>query len=113
VSERISSPLPEDPGYWEELARRIGEDAEAPLARYAGAGEWYGIVSRGASWLVPGAAAAMLLLWFLLPGPSSPPPFLERSVLPSEPAGRLVGGPLPPGVDALLVHFAPEHGGTR
>ncbi|HSF15774.1 MAG TPA: hypothetical protein VLK65_09480 [Vicinamibacteria bacterium] len=106
------SPLPGDPAYWEELTRRIREDASGPLAGYAGRARWYGALAGPAPWLVATSAAAILFLWLSLPTADSPTTlhWMERSLSPDEVAGALMGGPEPPSVDALLVQFSPLEG---
>lgn len=106
----LQSPLPPEPEFWDRLARRISEDAAEPLASYqAGAGAWYGVLARRAPWLVGSSIAAMLLLWAALPA-DTPPDAVEEFVAPTEIAGALLGGPEPPTVDQLMVHFPPREG---
>ncbi|HXV63623.1 MAG TPA: hypothetical protein VEK15_23180 [Vicinamibacteria bacterium] len=106
------SPLPKDTAYWEELARRIREDASGPLAAYASRARWYGVLAGPAPWLIAASAAAILFLWLALPAADSSATLrrMERSLSPDEAAGALVGGPEPPTVDALLVQFSPPEG---
>lgn len=109
MTERPVSRLPRDPEYWARLARRIGEDAAAPLATYAAGDAWYGVLARSAPWLVAAAVAAMLVLWLALPAPGSATNFqwMERALGPDDVAGRLVGSAEPPDIEVLLVQFAP------
>ena len=110
MAELPKSPLPREPEYWEELARRIRRDASGPLAAYAAAQDvWYGVLARRSPWLVAASAAAMLILWLALPASDSSVAFrwMERSLAPNEIAGTLIGGPEPPSVDALMVQFSP------
>lgn len=110
MAENPSSPLPQEPVYWEKLALRIREDAVAPLAAYAAVPEaWYGVLARGAPWLVAASAAAMLLLWLVLPAsdPGAVAGWIERSVEPDEIAGALIAGPVAPNVETLMVQFPP------
>lgn len=110
MTEAPKSPLPRDSEYWENLAGRILRDASGPLAAYAAVRDvWYGVLARRAPWLVAASAAAMLILWLVLPsaGSSLSLDWMERSVAPNEIAGSLVGGPEPPSVDALMVQFPP------
>jgi hypothetical protein len=110
MAEVPKSQLPQDPDYWEHLARRICRDASGPLAAYAAAQDvWYGVLGRRAPWLVAGSAVAMLILWLALPTPDSSVAVLwmERSLAPNEIAGTLIGGPEPPSVEALMVEFPP------
>ena len=110
MAELPQSQLPQEPEYWEELARKIREDAAGPLAAYAATQYvWYGVLARRAPWLVAASAAAMLILWLALPTPDSSVAFrwIEHSLAPSETAGTLIGGPEPPSVDALMVQFPP------
>jgi hypothetical protein len=113
------SPLPREPEYWEELTRRIEKDAAAPLLAYARAaeadGDWYRVLAGRAHWLVAASAAAMLFVWLvsLRAEASVAERVLERSFLPDEVAGTLVGGPEVPSVDTLMVQFPPAVGGER
>ena len=110
MAEVPRSQFPQDPEYWEQLARRIRDDASSPLAAYAAAhDDWYGLLARRSPWLVAASAAAMLILWLALPTPGSSVAFrwMEHSLAPNEIAGTLLGGPEPPSVDALMVQFPP------
>lgn len=109
MADRPRSRLPQDPEYWEGLARAIRADAAGPLAAYAAAREtWYGVLARRAPWLVAASVAAMLVLFLALPAPGSPAlGWMERALAPDEVAGALVGGPEPPGVEVLLAQFPP------
>ena len=124
MAEFPKSQLPQDPGYWEELAQRIRRDASAPLAAYAAAQQawaaqdsWYDVLARRSAWLVAPSAAAVLILWLALPAADSSVAlrWIERSVAPTEMAGTLLGGPQPPSVEALVVQFSPplEDGGQH
>ena len=109
MAELPRSQLPQEPEYWEQLAQRIRQDAVGPLAAHAAAHDaWYGVLARRAPWLVAVSAAAMLVLWLVLP-PDAAAAFrpIERLLEPSEVAGTLVGGPAPPSVDVLMVQFPP------
>ena len=110
MAELPKSQLPQDPGYWEELAQRIRRDASGPLAAYAAAQDaWYDLLARRAGWLVAASAAAMLLLGLALPAADSSVAFrwIERSVAPKEVAGTLLGGPQHPSVEARVAQFLP------
>lgn len=109
MTERPVSRLPRDPEYWDRLARRIGEDAAAPLAAYTARDAWYGVLARRAPWLVAAAVAAMLVLWLALPAPESATNFqwVEQSLAPADFAGSPVSGAEPPGIEVLLARFAP------
>ena len=116
MAELTHSQLPREPEYWQELARKIREDAAGPLAAYAAARDigsdrdvWYGVLARRAPWLVAASATAILILWLTLPTTDSSVAFrwIEHSLAPSEIAGTLIGGPAPPSVDALMVQFPP------
>jgi hypothetical protein len=108
------SPLSDDPDYWDRLARRIGEDAAAPLARYAAEGRapgdtWLGLLSRSAPWVAAASAAAMLVFGLTLPPRGLDPAlrWIEASVAPHDLAGTLLGGSLPPSVDSVMLEFSP------
>lgn len=110
--DRPQSKLPPDSAYWEALARRIREDAAAPLAAYAAASgrapeTWPGLLARRARWWLATAAAAIAILWIALPprGTSPAEAWFEAALAPDEPAGTLVSGEAPPAVDTVLVHF--------
>ncbi len=108
MAEVPRSQFPQDSEYWEQLARRIRDDASGPLAAYAAAHDgWFGLLARRSPWLVAASAAAMLILWLALPTPDSSVAFrwMEHSLAPNEIAGTLMGGPEPPSVDALMVQF--------
>ena len=110
MADLPQSQLPQEPEYWEELARKVREDAAAPLATYAAADEgWYGLLARRAPWLVAVSAAAMLVLWLMLParGNSLAFEWIASALTPSEAAGSLIGGAEPPSVEAVMVHFSP------
>lgn len=116
MAESPKSQLPQDPGYWDGLARAIRADAAGPLASYAAVDDaWYGVLARSAPWLVAASAAAMLVLWLALPprDVSGDLRWIESSLAPSEAAGTLVAGPRAPSVDALLAQFPPPTGGQR
>jgi len=118
MTEVPKSQLPKDPEYWEALTQRILQDASGPLAAHATSCDvWYDLLARRSASLVAASAAAMLLLWLALPAPESSVAFgwIERSVAPDEIAGTLLGGPVPPSVDALIVQFppAPDEGGRH
>ena len=104
------SRLPEDPEYWDGLARRISDDAAGPFAAYAAGNDgWAAVLGRVAPWLVAASAAATLVLWLTLPARPSSPAFrwIESSLVPREMAGTLVSGAVPPTVDTLMVQFSP------
>ena len=114
MTDLPQSQLPQEPEYWEDLARKVREDAAAPLAAYAAAHAaeecgWYDVLARRAPWLVAASAAAMLVLWFALPARESSPAFrwIATSLAPNEKAGTLITGTEPPSVDALMVQFPP------
>ena len=110
MAELPESALPQEPEYWEGLARKIREDAAGPLVAYAAAYDlWYGVLARRAPWLVAASVAAMLILWLALPRPDSSVAlrWMEHSLAPDEVAGTLIGGPAPPSVDAVMVQFPP------
>jgi len=109
MAQNPNSNLPRDPEYWTDLERRIRADAANTLAAYAAAQDvWYDVLSRRAEWLVAASAAAMLILWLALPTADSAAfRWLERSLVPTEVAGSLLGGPAPPSVDVLMVQFQP------
>lgn len=116
MAELPQSPLPPDLRYWEDLARRIRDDAAPPLAAYAATDTpWYDLLARRAPWLVAAAAAAMLTLWLALPARDASPAlrWIERSLAPTEAAGTLIGGPQPPSVEALMVQFPPARNEER
>lgn len=111
MAESPSSQLPQDPEYWNHLARAISADAVGPLAAYGAVDDpWYGVLARGAPWLLAASTTAMLILWLVLPARdiSAALRWTERSLAPNEFAGSLIGGPQPPSVDALLVQFPPQ-----
>ncbi len=108
--DQPQSQLPQEPAYWDDLARKIGEDAAGPLAAFAAIDNgWTGVLARRAPWLVAASAAAMLVLWLTLPARDSSVAFrwIESSMIPSEVAGTLISGSAPPSVDALMVQFPP------
>lgn len=109
MAEHPNSNLPQDPDYWETLARRIREDAIRPLAAYAGIQDaWYDVLSQRAEWLMAASAAAMLILWLSLPASDSVAfRWMERSLEPNGVAGSLMVGSSPPSVDRLMVQFQP------
>ena len=110
MADQPQSQLPQDPEYWEALAQKVHDDAVGPLAAYAAAGDdWASVIARRAPWLVAASVAAMLVLWLALPSNQSSAAFrwIESSLIPSEIAGTLVSGSTAPGVDTLLVQFAP------
>lgn len=130
MAETPHSKLPREAGYWDRLARTIGDDAEGPLAAYrasagvaddswtgaAGAGSrdadhWDDLLAERATWLVAASAAAMLILWLAIPAPASDPTdelrWMEASLVPDERAGTLISGPAPPHVNDLMVQFPP------
>jgi hypothetical protein len=110
TADQPQSQLPQEPEYWDEMARRIGEDAAGPLAAYAASKDsWTTLLGRQAPWLVAASAAAMLVLWLTLPARQSSVAFrwIERSLVPNEMAGTLVSGAAPPSVDTLMVQFPP------
>lgn len=118
MTELPPSQLPEDPGYWERMARRISADAQIPLARYAAAEEsWLQVLDRCAAWLLPLAATCMLLFWISLPRHpmSLATDWTERWLTPSEVPSKLLRDDRPPSVEAVLVQFSPEQerGGHR
>ncbi|NKB87262.1 MAG: hypothetical protein GKS06_03455 [Acidobacteria bacterium] len=117
MAERPASELPEDPGYWDELATRITQDAAGPLAGYAQQDLWYGALARRAPWVAAASVAAILLLWLSLPG-SDPGAgvfrSIERALAPDDPAGVLVAGESAPPVATLMAEFPPAmHGEQR
>ena len=104
------SQLPQEPEYWEGLARKINADAAGPLAAYAAAeDDWIGVLARRAPWLVAASVAAMLILWFALPArdDSQALRWIAASLTPNETAGTLISGAMPPSVDVLMVQFPP------
>ncbi len=107
--ENPDSNLPQDPEYWTSLARRIREDAARPLAAYAAAQDvWYEVLSQRAAWLVAASAAAMVILWLALPTSDSVAfRWMERSLEPTDVAGSMIGGPVPPSVEVLMAQFYP------
>lgn len=110
MADRSHSRLPQDPEYWETLARKVRDDAAAPLAGYAAAEDgWYGVLARSAPWLVAASAAAMLILWLVLPPreDSMAMRYIAGALAPTEAAGTLISGTEPPSVDALMVQFPP------
>jgi len=112
MAEHPNSPLPRDPEYWTRLAQRIHADAAAPLAGYAAADTWYGVLARQASWLVAAAAIVIVALLLTLPRPDSDAAYrwIERSLAPDEFAGTLIAGPTAPSVDVVLAQFPPADG---
>jgi hypothetical protein len=117
MAARPSSKLPQDPDYWERLAREIREDAAVPLAAYAaacgrGREVWLDLLARRATWWVAAAAAASAILWLSLPprGPSPALAWIEAALAPDGVAGTLVSGDTPPAVDTVMVHFPPAAG---
>jgi hypothetical protein len=125
MAELPQSRLRREPVYWEALAGKIREDAAGPLATYAASAiaaeaglqqeAWDAVLARRAPWLVAASAATALVLWLALPArvPAQGVLWLERSVTPAEIAGSLVGGPVAPSVDALMVQFPPTDEGRR
>ena len=110
MADLSQSQLPQEPEYWEGLARKINADAAAPLAAYAAAEYgWYGVLARRALWLVAASAAAMLILWLALPAREDSMAFrwIAGSLAPNETAGTLISGAAPPSVDELMVQFPP------
>jgi len=108
--DRPQSQLPQDPEYWEDLARRIRADGAAPLAAYAAVDDdWTAVIARRAPWLVAASTAAMLVLWLLLPPRDAPAGagWIETAVSPRETAGTLISSATPPSIDALMVQFPP------
>lgn len=111
MPEFTKSQLPQDSSYWEELERRIRQDASGPLARYAAAQDaWYHLLARRAPWIVTAAAAAMLIMVISLSTSVDPASVrsIEQTLAPFESSGALLVGPEPPSVEALLVSFAPS-----
>ena len=111
IVDQSQSQLPQEPEYWDRLAREINADAAAPLAAYAAAEYgWYGILARRAPWLVAASAAAMLILWLTLPAREDSMAFrwIAGSLAPNETAGTLISGAAPPSVDELMVQFPPR-----
>jgi len=118
MADRPQSQLPQDPEYWEALARKVRDDSAAPLAAYAAAEHgWYGELARRAPWLVAASAAAMLILWLVLPPreESMAIRYIAAALAPTEAAGTLISGTEPPSIDALMVQFppAPDAGEQR
>jgi hypothetical protein len=119
MPERPRTKMPQEPEYWDDLTRKIHEDATGPLAAYRAAAPstWYASLSHQAPWLIAASAAAMLLLWLSLPAPDSSQVLrqMEASLTPSEVAGTLVGGSAPPRIDMLMAQFPPppEGEGSR
>ncbi len=114
MADLSQSQLPQEPEYWEGLARKIKANAAAPLASYAAAQDgWYAVLAHRAPWLVAATAAAMLILWITLPARETSPAFrwMASSLAPNEMAGTLITGTEPPSVDALMVQFPPEPDG--
>jgi len=114
--EQTRSQLPQEPEYWELLAREVRDDAAAALAAYARTGDaWYGLLARSAPWLVAASAAAILVLWLALPARQDSLAFrwMASFAVPSERAGSLVSGTQPPSVDALMVQFPPADEETQ
>ena len=114
MADRPVSQLPDDPGYWDDLASRIRQDAAGPLAAYAQRDPWYGALARRAPWVIAASVAAMLLLWLSLPGIDPGAGFfrnIERSLTPTDAAGMLVAGAEPPSVATLMVEFPPAMAG--
>ncbi len=113
--ERPRPNLPQEPEYWDGLARKIHDDAAGPLAAYRAGKQsaWYESLSRQAPWLVAASAAATLLLWLALPAADSSLVlrWMETSLTPNEAAGTLVGGSAPPSIDALMAQFPPPTDG--
>jgi hypothetical protein len=111
MADLSQSNLPQDPEYWERLARKINEDAVGPLAAYAAAEQgWYSLLARRAPWLVAASVAAMLILWLTLPPreDSQARRWMVEALAPDETAGTLISGAQPPSVEALMVQFPPE-----
>ena len=109
-ADQPHSQLPQEPEYWDALARRMSDDAAGPLAAYAaGSDSWATLLGRQAPWLVAASAAAMLILWLILPPRQSSVAFrwIESSLVPNEMAGTLVSGAAPPSVNTLMVQFPP------
>jgi len=111
MTDKPSPQLPQDPGYWDQLAHKMSADASSPLAGYASSvihvEGWYDVVARRAASVVAASMAAVLLLWFAYPPsePSVAQQWIEHSLAPNEVAGSLLVGPQPPSVDSLVVHF--------
>jgi hypothetical protein len=112
VSADLSqSQLPRDPEYWEQLARKVNQDAAGPLSAYAAAeNDWYEVLARRAPWLVAASLAAMLILWLTLPPREDARAlrWMADALAPNEFAGTLISGTRPPSVEALMVQFPPE-----
>lgn len=127
MSERLRSPLPDDPRYWEDLGSRIVAEAAGPLAARSarlsasGSGDgpndapppaWHQLISRQAGWWIAASVALALALWLALPQRAPSPAFrwIERALAPDEAAGTLVARSVPPPVELLMARVEPASG---
>lgn len=105
----LFSRLPEDPEYWHNFTDRIVADAVPALASYGqNRREWWTEIARFSKLLAVGASAAVLALFFLMPG-DSPEQIPARTMdayglAPNDPiAVTLVSGEAPPALESLMA----------
>ncbi len=105
----LFSRLPEDPEYWHNFTDRIVTDAVPALASCGQSGrEWWTEIARFSKLLAVGASAAVLALFFLMPG-DSPEQIPARTMdayglAPDDPiAVTLVSGETPPALESLMA----------
>ena len=110
----LRSRLPEDPEYWDDLARRVVAHGYPMLGEYQRRQEtWWFSIARFSPVLA--ASALILLAGYLVAGPSpvseSPLSPLEEAVLPQDPMARSLyttAAAGSPSIEALLPMTPPE-----
>ena len=108
----FQSGLPDDPGYWDELAGRIADAAAPVLGRYyVERGTWWAALAQRAPALAAAAVLVLTATSFLLAGAarSDGSPYVQtaRAIGPTDPVAQLFLTDLnPPRVESLLPVMA-------
>ena len=109
--------LPDDPEYWEGLARRI--QAAAWAQRASGSArtvEWLAMRAPGLI-SVSLAAAAAVVIWVSVASrpvaPAAEPNAWAAVLSPRDTIGRQVGAPRAPSLGALIATTIPDDAGRR
>ncbi len=109
----LQSGLPDDPGYWDDLARKIADDAAPVLAQYyAERGTWWAALAPRAPMLAAAASVALVAASVVLTGAStpfdtSPSEQVALAIGPTDPVARLfLSQEAPPQVESLLPVMA-------
>ncbi|HKV52786.1 MAG TPA: hypothetical protein VJO52_16445 [Gemmatimonadaceae bacterium] len=103
-----TSPIPDEPSYWDALASRI---VNAAPRRRSGVA-WVGSRRRGwlaAAYLTAAAAIAMgAMMATRQPLRATPAAVLAAVLVPNDPLGRMLAGTTPPSLTMLPLVQAPR-----